>query len=93
MCSCNGAVSVSVEWDLACCLECGACYSGFDFPADRVDLERLLLQRPGKYRLWNTPGAVTNGPLPETVASLAVENVKFGWPVPDDVVDMIAEVA
>jgi len=90
ICSCNGGVSVSVEWDLACCFECGALYAGLEFPANREEIEALLLQRPERFRLWNPPAAVKNSPEPETVSSLVVENLKYGWPVPAAIVEEVA---
>ena len=60
---------VSFPWGgLAICFACGATYEGVPSPADRSEIERLLLMRPDlRTRNW-LPG--------ETVADLARENAE-----------------
>lgn len=70
-CACGNAPSVSVDWDLACCLECGAIYrGGLWFPEDRILIEEALLRRAlRRNRNWRWP---------ETLAFLLAENAQFG---------------
>lgn len=72
-CACGNAPSVSVEWDLACCFECGAIYRDLAFPPNRSAIEAVLLKRPRQARNWTD----------ETVAQLAAENRAHGDEVPD----------
>jgi len=54
MCGCNNAPSVSFEWDLACCFECGAIYHHLPIPLDKDKIEKILLYRIKRYRNWNS---------------------------------------
>ena len=73
-CACKNAPSVSIEWDLACCFECGAIYRSLPFPPDRAAIESVLLQRIRRARNW-TPA--------ETLADLIAQNLANGDEVPD----------
>jgi hypothetical protein len=73
-CACNDAPSVSVEWDLACCFECGAIYRNLSFPADRASIEAVLLCRGRRGRNWEHP---------ETLADLIAQNIEAGDVAPD----------
>lgn len=73
-CACRNAPSVSVAWDLACCLECGAIYRGLTFPEDRDAIEAVLLKRDRRARNWAPP---------ETLADLVAQNRASGDEVPD----------
>ncbi len=68
-CPCGNAPSASPEWDLACCLECGAIFRRLAWPPERAQIEALLLARPAHARHWR-PG--------ETVAFLEAENAEHG---------------
>ena len=85
ICGCNGGVSVSVAWDLACCFECGAIYSSLEFPADREAIEAALLTRPGQFRFWNAPDTRDKAGLlivgRETASTIRAENREHGWKV------------
>lgn len=76
--NCGAGVSVSMEWRLALCRECGAEYtaSTMILPSEEVfaELEDVLGVRPVKNRAWIPwlPG--------ESPADHAAENVKRGYP-------------
>jgi hypothetical protein len=72
-CPCGNAPSVSVPWDLALCLECGAIYTGLAFPPDRPRIETVLLNRQRQQRNWKPP---------ETLADLIEQNCAAGDAVP-----------
>jgi hypothetical protein len=74
-CPCGNAPSVSVAWNLALCLECGAVYTGLTFLADRERIEALLLKRRRQHRNWKPP---------ETVADLIRQNLVAGDPIPEE---------
>ncbi len=79
-CACNNAPSVSLEWDLACCLECGAIYRNLPIPSERVRIELVLLARGRRGRNWEHR---------ETLSDLVVQNIEHG----DDIPDLHDEVA
>lgn len=64
---------VKFEWGgLAICFGCGAVYEGIAAPADRAEIERLLLNRPeARTRNWSWPS-------PETVDDLRAQNIEAG---------------
>lgn len=72
-CGCGNAPSVSVEWDLACCFECGAIYRGLVFPAEREAIERVLVMRQRRHRNWKPA---------ESLADLIAQNIAHGDGVP-----------
>jgi hypothetical protein len=57
------------ENERAACTRCGRTYL-VDFPAEREEIERLLLLRPERDRNWE-PG--------QTVEDLRRENEERGW--------------
>ncbi len=73
-CACRNAPSVSREWDLACCFECGAIYRNLEFPEDRAQIESVLTFRARRHRNW-VPA--------ETLAVVVAQNREKGDPVPD----------
>src|SRR5688572_6941155 len=73
-CACGNAPSVSVDWDLACCFECGAIYRGLTSPEDRATIEAVLVKRKPRAR---------NSAPPETRADLIAQNRANGDEVPD----------
>lgn len=73
-CACNNAPSVSKEWNLACCFECGAIYRDLECPVDREQIEAVLLKRVRRARNWAPP---------ETLADLIAQNIANGDEVPD----------
>ena len=66
---------VKFEWGgLAICFACGAIYEGVQPPADRAEIERVLLQRHQPHtRNWSWP-------FPETVDDLRAQNIEQGEP-------------
>lgn len=64
---------VNFAWGgLAVCFNCGATYDGIQPPADRVEIERILMNRPQPHmRNWNWPH-------PESVAVLRAQNIEMG---------------
>ena len=69
-CVCGNAPSVSPEWRLACCLECGAVFESLSIPDDYQAIESMLLARPALVnQAWLQP---------ETVDDLAAENAAHG---------------
>ena len=74
-CACRNAPSVSVEWELACCFECGAIYQGgLVFPSNREALERVVAARARNHRNW-TPT--------ESLEDVRRDNLARGDEVPD----------
>ncbi len=68
-CGCGNCPSVSPEWGVARCWDCGAVYEGIVIPRAAA-IERVLLRRPVlSTRNW-APG--------ETVADLERENAEHG---------------
>ena len=59
-CACNNAPSVSFEWDLACCLECGAIYRSLWVPIER---SRIELARWQLEAAWTPPEPQQRKPL------------------------------
>ncbi|MGE3276716.1 MAG: hypothetical protein AB7O67_16515 [Vicinamibacterales bacterium] len=68
-CPCGDAPSASPEWDLACCLGCGAIYRSIAWPENRAAIENLLMVRPRMARHWR-PGV--------SVSALRDENATHG---------------
>lgn len=69
-CACGNAPSVSPEWRLALCFECGAIYEGVTMPPDAAAIEAVLSRRPHPInRAWRRP---------ETVEDLQRENAAHG---------------
>ena len=70
---CGNCPSVSSDWRLACCWDCGAVYEGLDMPADAERAVEVLLCRPVvASRNWTG----------ESVDDLVNENRAHGDPVP-----------
>ena len=69
VCACGDAPMASPEWDEARCFGCGAIYRGLVWPADRLEIESMLLRRPAAVRTW-LPG--------ETVDDLREQNLSHG---------------
>lgn len=83
LCACNNAPSVSFEWDLACCFECGAIYRNLTPPVERARLELVLVERGRRGRNWDQS---------ETLADVIDQNLAEGDAVPDaDVLDGVKE--
>ena len=72
-CACNNAPSVSFEWDLACCLECGAIYRSLSVPRERSRIELVLTKRARRGRNWDAT---------ETLSDLIDQNLQHGDPIP-----------
>lgn len=72
-CPCGNAPSYDPDWQLACCVECGAVYTVAP-PPDAAQIEAVLMMRP---RMQNRNYLAT-----ETVTELRVENLAHGvaWP-------------
>jgi hypothetical protein len=68
-CTCGNAPSVSPEWNIARCLECGAYYQNIVWPEDMAMIESLLLVRPAIQRTWR---------VGETTDQLIEENTEAG---------------
>lgn len=73
-CACHNAPSVSFEWDLACCLECGAIYRQLPVPRERVRIERVLLKRARRGRNWDHR---------EQLSDVIAQNLEQGDAIPD----------
>ena len=69
LCQCQAAVSVSREWNIGRCLECGAIHNDPIWPDNFDEVESALIVRPYPFRNWR-PG--------ETVEQLLLDNVTFG---------------
>lgn len=82
-CACGNAPSVSFEWDLACCWECGAIYRNLPCPREKARIELVLTQRDRRGRNWD---------LAETLSALIDENITHGDRVPDaDELDEVSD--
>lgn len=66
-CQCQSGASVSTEWHIARCFECGAVYRALSFPADRLAIEALLVRRARTARNWRPP---------TTLADLVMEDAE-----------------
>lgn len=69
-CECGEAPSTHPEWKIACCSGCGWVYQDVVFPAQILEIERILLLRANyAHRNW----------LPlETVDDLKAQNIARG---------------
>ena len=71
-CGCGNCPLVSVDWRVALCYECGACYEDLAIPAEAAAIETVLILRPkAGNRNW-LPG--------ETLDTLRAENRAHGLP-------------
>jgi len=80
---CGNCPSVSLEWRLALCWDCGAVYEGVEVPADFALAEAVLVCRPSlATRNWRV---AQDGGIDETeaVEDLLVQNRAAGDPVPE----------
>lgn len=70
---CTDSPLVAFEWGgLAICFACGVVYEGVAEPAERAEIERILLNRPHpSMRNWNWP-------IPETLTELRAQNREHG---------------
>lgn len=80
---CGNCPSVSPEWRLALCWDCGAVYESLEIPADLDRAEQVLLCRPVLgTRNWRIASDGTLLP-DETVDALITHNLEAGNPVPE----------
>lgn len=69
--------SLSIEWRVAICLNCGAVYEEVPIPAEATEIARVLVHRPDpRTRNWNWP--MLDGS--ETVETLRAQNRAAGDP-------------
>lgn len=73
-CACGEAPPADPDWRLACCSGCGTIHTAVTFPAERAQIEELLLARPMHgHRNWQAG---------ESIADLVAEQHAHGDPVP-----------